>query len=60
MALTLSEVDEALSHARAVPEAERGPGWSAYVDSLLDKRRALELPAREVRETRVLFSSEHR
>ena len=42
MAPTIDEVDEALTHARAVPEAERSSAWHAYVDSLLDQRAKIE------------------
>lgn len=39
---TLADVDEALMHASLVPPARRGPGYSAFVDGLLDYRLALE------------------
>lgn len=35
---TLTEVDEALRHAQQVPANERGAGWHAYVDKLLELR----------------------
>ena len=43
-AITLEEVDEALSHANRVPIDERGPVWQAFVDRLLDDRNRLEHP----------------
>ena len=39
--LTVEEIDEALTHARAVPVDKRGAGWHAYVDSLLEMRQML-------------------
>ena len=38
---TLADVEEALQHAAAVPEEQRGLAWQRYVDSLLDKRSKL-------------------
>lgn len=35
---TLQEIDEALFHAQLVPSDERGPGWHAYIDRLLELR----------------------
>ena len=43
-AITLEEVDEALSHANRVHLDERGPVWQAFVDRLLDDRNRLERP----------------
>ena len=43
-AITLADVDEALSHANRVPIDERGPLWQAFVDRLLDDRNRLERP----------------
>ena len=40
--LTLADIDEALQHARAVPVEDRGAGWQAFVDGLLEQRRALQ------------------
>lgn len=40
--LTLEELDEALQHARAVPEDQRGAGWRAFVDGLLEQRAAIQ------------------
>lgn len=54
---TLAEIDEALAHARAVPQAERGDAWSAYVDGLLTRRLALAGTDAQHRETRPLFRS---
>ena len=39
--LTVEEIDEALTHARAVPVDKRGAAWQAYVDSLLEMRHML-------------------
>ena len=38
---TLEELDEALAHAKRVPIEERGPAWWAFVDGLLEQRKAL-------------------
>jgi hypothetical protein len=56
----LESVEEALRHAAAVPEAERGVAWQRYVDGLLDKRVRLARTAEQGRETRVVFSGESR
>jgi hypothetical protein len=37
---TVAEIDEALGYARRVPTTERGPGWYAFVDRLLEMRAA--------------------
>ena len=37
----LEQIEEGLRHAAAVPEAERGAAWSAYVDRLLEERTRL-------------------
>jgi len=45
---TLDEVEEGLRHLSLVPPAERGPAWSAYLDTLLEQRKQLapaEMPA---------------
>jgi hypothetical protein len=60
MPLTLADVEEALQHLRAVPESERGAGWSAYLDSLLDQRVLLAGTESQLRETRVVTFSETR
>lgn len=60
MPLTLSDIDEALTHCRAVPEAERGTAWQAYVDSLLEQRVLLAGTPAQLRETRVVTFSETR
>lgn len=39
---TLAEIDEALSHAQAIPSDERGSAWHAYTDRLLELRRFIE------------------
>lgn len=39
--LTLDDVDEALQHATAVPVEDRGEGWYAFVDGLLEQRAKL-------------------
>ena len=60
---TLPEIDEALTHAQAVPQAERGAAWVAYVDSLLEQRRGLagnDAPLFSNREVRVLVAPETR
>ena len=38
---TLAEIDEALGHTSKVPLDARGAGWEAWVDALLDQRRAV-------------------
>lgn len=38
---TLTELDEALQHLRAVPVEERGAAWYSYCDALLEQRKAL-------------------
>lgn len=40
---TLAEIDEALAHANAIPEDQRGAVWHRWVDSLLDQRNRAEL-----------------
>ena len=40
--VTLSDVDEALNHARAIPVQDRTSAWHAFVDGLLEQRNALE------------------
>lgn len=37
-AATIAEIDEALTYARRVPQDQRGPGWYAFVDRLLEMR----------------------
>lgn len=37
---SLAEIDEALTHANAIPLDERGAMWEAFVDRLLDQRAA--------------------
>lgn len=39
---TTREIDEALSHLSKVPVAERGAGWRAFMDAMLDQRKDLE------------------
>lgn len=58
--LTLADIDEALQHARAVPVEDRGAGWQAFVDSLLEQRVALAGTKAQKRETRVVQFSESR
>ncbi len=41
---TVAEIDEALGYARRLPAAERGPGWYAFVDRLLEMRAAKAKP----------------
>lgn len=50
----LAELDEALRHALAVPPDQRGSGWYAMVDRLLDKRARLARTEFDARETRVV------
>lgn len=57
---TLTEVEEALQHARAVPAEQRGAAWHSYVDGLLEKRTRLAGTAAQHRETRVVRFSEAR
>ena len=40
----LSDIDEALMHASLIPESERGPGWHAFTNALLEQRKKLEGP----------------
>jgi len=35
---TLREIDEALTYAQRLPADQRGPGWHAFVDRLLEMR----------------------
>ena len=35
---TLREIDEALTYAQRLPAEQRGPGWHAFVDRLLEMR----------------------
>ena len=58
--LTLADIDEALQHCRAVPVEDRGAGWQAFVDSLLEQRVALAGTSAQKRETRVVQFSETR
>jgi hypothetical protein len=44
---TIVDVDEALSHLNQVPVDERGSGWSAYLDAVLDKRLTAQHHDRE-------------
>ena len=60
MALTLQEIDEALNHAREVPEDQRGAGWHAYVDRLLAKRTVHAAIEAKQRETRLVSAPEVR
>lgn len=39
---TIAEIDEALTHAKAIPADQRGPGWYAFTDRLLEMRRHLK------------------
>ena len=52
---TLDEIDEALDHCQRIPQAERGDGWHAYVNALLEQRRLI--PGHE---RRILYSPETR
>jgi hypothetical protein len=37
-AATVAEIDEALDHARQLPQHQRGEGWHTFVDRLLELR----------------------
>jgi hypothetical protein len=37
---TVTEIDEALTYARRLPADQRGAGWHAFVDKLLEMRAA--------------------
>ena len=37
---SITEIDEALTYARRLPADQRGPGWHAFVDRLLEMRAA--------------------
>lgn len=39
-AATIPDIDEALTHLRAVPVEDRGPAWTAYLDAILEMRAA--------------------
>jgi len=39
---TINDIDEALRHLSLVPDDQRGTGWHAYSDALLERRRILE------------------
>ena len=41
MTALTSEIDEALTHLSQVPAADRGQGWHAYLDALLEQRSGL-------------------
>lgn len=41
---TLEEIEEGLRHLSLVPPDERGAGWHAYANSLLEQRKALVPP----------------
>lgn len=40
MTLTMTEIDDALTRANAVPVEQRGCLWFAHVDALLDQKIA--------------------
>ena len=44
---TLADIDEALTHLRAVPVEDRGVAWRAYTDAVLELRKKKDptLPA---------------
>lgn len=52
MSVTLADVDEALEHCRAIPVEERGTAWQAYVDGLLEQRKAIQAADRRIAEIR--------
>ena len=60
MPLTMADVEEALRHLQAVPADERGAGWHSYCDSLLEQRIMLAGTAEQLRDTRIMFSTETR
>jgi hypothetical protein len=39
---TLGDIDEALTHLSLVPLNERGAGWRAFMDAMLEQRKDLE------------------
>lgn len=39
---TLGDIDEALTHLSRVPIDERGAGWRAFMDAMLEQRKDLE------------------
>lgn len=57
---TLDDIDEALTHARAVPVEDRGDAWYAWVDGLLERRRKMTGPLWAQRETAVVTTPETR
>lgn len=39
---TLEDIDEALLHLSLMPASDRGAGWRAYLDAVLEQRAELE------------------
>jgi hypothetical protein len=39
---TLDDIDEALRHLSLMPASNRGAGWRAYLDAVLEQRAGLE------------------
>jgi hypothetical protein len=39
---TLDDIDEALLHLSLMPASDRGAGWRAYLDAVLEQRAGLE------------------
>ena len=39
---TLMDIDEALTHLSLVPVDQRGAGWRAFMDAMLEQRKDLE------------------
>lgn len=39
---TIWDIDEALTHLSKVPTDQRGAGWRAFMDAMLDQRKDLE------------------
>ena len=58
--LTITEVDDALARANAVPEDERTDLWASIVDALLDRRTDLAGVEANLRDIRVMRARELR
>jgi hypothetical protein len=49
---TIDEIDEALTHAQQLAPEERGPGWYAFVDRLLEMRGRADVVTQETKPTK--------
>lgn len=58
--MSVHEVDDALTRAMKIPEAERGELWQLIVDELLERRVALAGVEENMRTIRVLRAAETR